>query len=128
MGRLSLSFERRPDAGSDGDTEEAAFFLPDEQSRRKLPEAIGTFYPRKVDTIELDRTPSQLLPSLIGVAQSRMILSSTEPRFEVPAEIVINSFSTSVECDHRSYSAQLVTARALAPKLASVSTASRIGC
>lgn len=127
-GTLVVEFDRLPDMTEDRDTEGEAFFLPDETSLLKLPAAIGTFYPRPINFISLDKKPRVLLLPLVGRGKTDDILNGSMARYELPAALTIKSFSSWVECDHRSYTAEVASIKPLRPDLVAGAKPSLIGC
>lgn len=114
-GKLVIEFDRDPEATEMGDAEGSAFFEPDDASRAKLP-AATSFYPMPVTSIWLYESPRELLEPLVGKRGFQKISSGKMPRYEYPAEVRIKEFSTSVECDHRSYFIEITTIKLLQPK------------
>jgi hypothetical protein len=108
-GKLSITFDRDPEEDRPQDTVGEAFFLPDARSQVKLPEAIGKFYPAKIEKIGLDKKPLDLLLPLVGAQKTDLILSGEMANYEIPAEITITNFTAWVDCDHRGYSAKVET-------------------
>ncbi|OYU28324.1 MAG: hypothetical protein CFE41_06135 [Burkholderiales bacterium PBB2] len=127
-GTLVVEFDRLPDMTEDRDTEGQAFFLPDETSRLKLPVAVGAFYPRPITSISLDKKPRALLLPLLGQGKTEGLLKGRMPRYELPATLTIKSFSSWVECDHRSYTAEIASIKPLRPDLVAGAKSSLIGC
>jgi len=127
-GTLVVEFDRLPDMPEDRDTEGEAFFLPDQPSRDRLPAAVGSFYPRAVNSISLDRKPRQLLLPLLGRKRADSVLNGSMARYELPAALTIKSFSSWVECDHRSYTAEVVSVESLQPEFLVGAKPLLIGC
>ena len=127
-GTLVVEFDRLPNQTEERDTEGQAFFIPDDPSRRKLPAAIGSFYPRPVDSISLDKKPRDLLFPLVGTRKTADLLNGTMPRYELPAALMIKSFSSWVECDHRSYTAEVVSIELLRPTVTAATKSTLFGC
>ncbi|MDC8770536.1 hypothetical protein [Roseateles albus] len=127
-GTLVVEFDRLPDMTENRDTEGEAFFLPDESSRLELPAAIGTFYPRPINFISLDKKPRALLLPLLGRGKTDGLLNGSMARYELPAEITIKSFTSWVECDHRGYTAEVASIKPLRPDLVAGINPSLIGC
>jgi hypothetical protein len=127
-GTLVVEFDRLPDIADDRDTEGEAFFVPDDSSRRKLPAAVGSFYPRPVTSIALDKKPRVLLLPLLGRKRSEALLNGGMARYELPAALTIKSFSSWVECDHRSYTAEVASIKSVSPEVIAEAKPSLIGC
>ena len=127
-GTLVVEFLREPGWTSEEDTAGEAFFLPDNRSRKKLPTAIGSFYPWPVDSIALDKKPYDLLLPLGGELSATDILHGTMQRYEIPAALIIKSFSTEVVCGHRIYVADVFSIAPLKPVVLTAAEASLIGC
>jgi hypothetical protein len=106
----------------------AFIFLPDNVSRAKLPAATGTFKPLPVDAIDLDKTPSELLPDVIGTQATKKVLFGGFQHYGWPAELTIKAFGTSIDCDHRSYFAEVESIRSLRPKMVALKDTSLFGC
>ncbi len=129
-GVLAIGFDRSPEGKStdEQDTEGDAVFFPDEQSRSKLPYAVGNYYPGEVEKIFLYNKPSSLLPGIVGANRSTEILHGNMPRYDIQAEITIFEFTSWVECDHRGYSAKVVNARSPNGNPVANSDGGIIGC
>ncbi|WP_271009776.1 hypothetical protein [Paucibacter sp. B51] len=127
-GTLVIEFDRLPDITDDRDTDGEAFFVPDDSSRRKLPAAVGRFYPRPVSSIALDKKPRVLLLPLLGRKRTDALLNGVMPRYELPASLTIKSFSSWVECDHRSYTAEVASIRPVSSQVIAKAKPSFIGC
>ena len=128
-GKLVIEFDRlESDTSSNRDTEGAAFFVPDAQGRADLPRAVGTFYPKEVSTIGLDKKPAELLPHVVGAQKTKAILRGTKPRYELPATLTIKSFSAWVECDHRGYSAEVLSIERVQATVVALSKPQFLGC
>lgn len=127
-GTLAIAFDRSPEMTDAQDTEGAAYFLPDKSSRSSLPHAVGNFYPREVDKIELDKKPAELLSMFLGSKKTMQVLRGNMPRYEFPAEITITEFTAWIECDHRGYSAVVAKIRSPKPVMLSKSEGGLLGC
>lgn len=127
-GTLVVEFDRLPHVTDERDTSGAAFFLPNESSRQKLPAAVGSFYPRPVQSISLNKKPRELLMPIIGTRRTSDLLNGTMPRYELPAVLTIKSFSSWVECDHRIYTAEVLSIEPIRPLVTAAARATLIGC
>lgn len=127
-GALVVEFDRIPDITGERDMEGAAFFMPDYSSRQKLPAAVGVFYPLPVISIALDKKPRVLLLPLLGRVRTDELLNGSQARYELQAALTIKSFSSLVECDHRSYRAEVASIMLLRPEILSKAKPSHIGC
>lgn len=126
-GKLVIEFDRAPHQQEQTDTVGASFFEPDAASQAKLPAAVG-FYPLPVKVLWLSGKPRALLEPLIGRRGFSQVANGKLARYEYPAEIVIKEFSTGVDCDHRSYSVEVVQVRLLRPERVALAQHKNLGC
>jgi hypothetical protein len=126
-GKLVVEFDRAPESTEQTDTEGAAYFEPDERSRGRLPVATS-FYPAPATVLWLPSTPRRLLEPLIGKKAFRNVAAGTSARYEYPAEVHIKSYSTSIDCDHRSYSIEIVRIKLLPTQRYALAEARNLGC
>lgn len=126
-GKLVIEFDREPDSAEQTDPEGTAYFEPDAQSRAKLPVATS-FYPAPATSLWLHHTPRELLQPRIGKQAFRTISAGKHPRYEYPAKVEIKSYATSVECDQRSYSIEIVKMDLLRREWASSTTTRDVMC
>lgn len=103
-GKLVVEFRRVPPEQNELFPEGAAYFEPDASSLAKLPAALSNS-PAVPNVIELRKTPREVLTPLIGSAATAAVLKGTQERYEFSATMVISSFSTSIDCDRRNFSA-----------------------
>lgn len=84
-------------------------FVPDPSFVSQLPAVVGGFYPGPVEYIWLN-APLEKLMALFG-GKEAFIRVSHGASHEVAkrAKVVLSSFSTSVECDARGYSGEVVS-------------------
>jgi hypothetical protein len=127
-GKLVIEFDRLPSGEPEQDSEGFAFFEPDAASLKKLPRAVGPFYPLEPKVVGIEGAPKEILPSLIGAKRTAMVLNGKEPRFELPVRIMVTSFHTDVECDHRSYSIAYKSISLLGQELIAAGDANDLGC
>jgi hypothetical protein len=127
-GKLVVEFERLPNQQNPEDTVGEAFFVPDARSRKQLPAAIGRYYPRPVDFIALDKKPGELLTQLVGRPQTEQILQGRMPRYEVPATLTIQSFSSWIACDRRGYTAEVASIAGTRPHAVAEQEAQFLSC
>ena len=126
-GMLVIEFDRGPDGKDPTYPEGRAFFEPDSKSQAKLP-AATSFYPAPVLVLWLTDKPAPLLRPLIGKQAFRRVVAGALARYEYPAKVEISSFSTSIDCDHRSYSAEVVRTRLLPVKRLALAESKNLGC
>ena len=127
-GKVTVIFERGIPPGYEPDLVGATFFEPDKQSRKKLPEAIGHFYPLPATMIWLNKSGAATLQHVVGNAEAQALVKGTQGRFEFPARVTIREFRTDVECDHRSYSAEVLAIERVEAKLVALSDGGEHGC
>lgn len=82
-------------------------FYPDVNSMKSIPYANAEFYPKKANVI-LIRNHSEMLSSLIGNKLAGSIMSKQTLSVSGHASIEIHSLTTSVDCNSRSFSADLI--------------------
>ena len=127
-GKLVIEFDRAQQRGAETDNVGVAFFEPDRQSRKRLPHAIGKYYPRPATVLWLSGTPEGLLQSLVGKLEAHAVLFGNATRFELPVQVVMQSLRTDVECDHRRYSIEVESITARNGPLLAIGDARNIGC
>ncbi len=126
-GKLVVEFDRGPPEDPEADTAGVAVFEPDAKSRARLP-AAQNYYAAPVSTVWLEKTPLDVLPSLIGRNRALQIIRSKVPRYELAVSVQVTSLSTSVECDHRSYSLEYAAITLVRPKVLAQVQAKNLGC
>jgi hypothetical protein len=126
-GKLILEFDRAPPEEPEHQNAGVAIFEPDAASRKKLPAATN-YYELPVKEVYLARSPLEVLPALVGRQKAMNIVLSKTPHYEMPVSIVLTEFSTSVECDHRSYSMGYSSMRLLRPKVVALTEGQGTGC
>ncbi len=126
-GKLVIEFDRGPPEEQEADTAGIAVFEPDAKSRTRLPSARN-YYPSPVTTVWLEKTPLEVLPGLIGRERALKIIRSKVPRYELAVIVHVTSFSTSVECDHRSYSLEYASISLVQPQVVASTEAKNLGC
>jgi len=102
VGLLVAEFDRVPGSAEQTDVEGQAFFEPNTEFRRKLPEALS-YYPAQPSVLWLTKSPRAILVPLMGIARANLALRGKAARYEWPAEIVLTELTTSIDCDHRNY-------------------------
>ena len=126
-GKLVVEFDRGPPEEQEADTAGIAVFEPDAKSRTRLP-AAQNYYPLPVTTVWLQKTPIEVLPGLIGRERAHKIIRSKVPRYELAVIVHLTSFTTSVECDHRSYSLEYAGISLVQPQVVASTEAKNLGC
>jgi hypothetical protein len=69
-----------------------------------------------------------LLLPLLGRKKTDALLNGFMPRYELPAALTIKSFSSLVECDQRSYTAEVASIRPVSSEVIAVPKPSLMGC
>jgi len=108
-GMLVVTFFRTPRNPDENDTTGQAYFMPDLVSKKRLPHAVGQFYPSNVDEIWLKKDPIDFLVPLIGDERAKQVLQGNSELYSFPAQITISEFATSIACDTRNYQAVVQT-------------------
>jgi hypothetical protein len=104
-------------------------FRPDRASLRKLPQAVGTHYPKQPAEIWVqDVEPVDVLSRLLGARRAYELTVSTTPRFEFQVELELVQFGTSIDCDHRNFALKARSIRLQRPDLVARSEGSNGGC
>jgi hypothetical protein len=113
IGKLVLEFERTDEF--DMVPTSLAVFEPDNESIKKLPHAIGDFYPLQIKKIYLNKSPKELLNQIYDVSKVNKIIKGKKQHYEIDSVLTISTFETSLDCDHRSYYAKVSSIRLKTP-------------
>lgn len=121
-GRLVVEFDRVPDGELPPDVEPdrdgVAHFEPDALSLARLPTATR-FYDLAPKVIWVGETGRAALVPLIGQAAFDRLQAARESWYEFPVSLTLTELVTSVECDHRDFTATVREVRLLkAPMVA----------
>ena len=106
------------------------FFEPNASSLRRLPRAVGKFYPLAPTNIWVENAdPVPVLAQLLGSSKATELALSKQSRFEIQVTIQLSEFGTSIDCDQRNYGMKYVNVRTLAmPRVIASTEARNIGC
>ncbi len=126
-GKLVIEFDRGPPEETEADTAGIAVFEPDTKSRARLP-AARNYYAAPVTAVWLGQSPIEILPTLLGKERALQVIRGKSPRYEFVVSIDLKAFSTSVECDHRSYSIEYSAIRLAQPTMVAATEAKNLGC
>lgn len=126
-GLLVIEFDRVPGGAEQTDEVGQTFFEPDASSRGKLPQALG-YYPAPVAALWIAKEPRSILVSLLGAERANGVLQGSAPRYEFPVEVVLKEYTSSIECDHRSYGMAYSTIRLLAQETVAQDKTKNFGC
>lgn len=96
-GVLSVDFERNE-----------AYFFPNEQSLKRLPNVIQGSHPKNAEAIFIGNG-KKLLNRVLSKNTILELLVSRQPTFESAAVVTIKNLRTQVVCDTREYDAELVS-------------------
>ena len=127
-GKVVVEFDRPDPDGERQDEVGVVFFEPSPSSLRRLPSAVGRYYPLQPKVLWLGGTPAEVLTPLLGATRVANFISSKPSRFEVAARLRLLELFTSVECDHRSYEIKYEALALVGGDLMAVGKAQNIGC
>lgn len=122
------AFKDQPSSEYDPLRDGMTFFIPDEESRKKLPAAIGDYAAVAINVIGLDKRPSDALAMLLKPAEVQKVLFGSAEHYEWPAVLTIKSFSTEISCNHRGYYAEVEAIRSPRPKVLALNDNNFLGC
>ncbi len=101
-GHLVFEFRRVPPEERELYPEGASYFEPDAASLAKLPAALNNL-PASPNVIEIRKTPQEVLLPILGAKATNAIVNGERERYLLVAELSLVAFSTSLDCDRRSY-------------------------
>ncbi|WP_431286193.1 hypothetical protein [Roseateles chitinivorans] len=114
QGRISLTgvlvveFDRDPEGEERApelvDVNGVAHFEPDARSLARLP-AAKNYYPLVPKILWIGATGREALVPLIGRAAFDRLQADRASRFDFPVKLTLTELATSVECDHRDFTA-----------------------
>lgn len=107
-GLLVVEFDRVPDGETrreeEIDIDGVAHFEPDARSLARLP-AAKNHYPLTPKKIWIGETGRAVFVPLIGRAAFDRLQADRSSRFDFPVTLTLTELVTSVECDHRDFTA-----------------------
>lgn len=116
-GRVFFEFDSDDGKRGNGATD-FAFFVPDAESRSKLPTAtMATYDAKDMEYVSLQPADA-VLRRLYGTRKARVLSHGASLVVIDEVDVVITHFSVSVECDSIRYSAAVARIRPVAPILA----------
>ena len=103
--------------------------IPTPLARSKLPAIIHGRYTSSIDAIFIHLSDFQLNELFAGKENWQRLSHGTEILIKQPVEVTLNDFSTSVECDSRTYTATINTIAPITNKhVAALSKLDISGC
>lgn len=84
-------------------------FVPDEKSVDLLPAVVKGFYTGGVKYVNLDAPHEQIVKLFGGVEKYKQLSHGPEHEVSEKAEVVLDSYSATIECDSRVYWGHVVT-------------------
>jgi hypothetical protein len=101
-GHLVFEFRRVPPEENELYPEGASYFEPDAASLARLPAALNNL-PASPNAIEIRKTPREVLMPILGAKATNAIVNGKRERYLLAADLSLVAFSTSLDCDRRSY-------------------------
>jgi hypothetical protein len=101
-GHLVFEFRRVPPEENELYPDGASYFEPDAASLAKLPAALNNL-PASPNVIEIRKTPREVLLPLLGAKATNAIVNGKRERYLLAADLYLVAFSTSLDCDRRSF-------------------------
>ena len=126
-GNLVFEFRRVPPEQNEMFPEGASYFEPDAASLAKLPAALNNL-PAAPRVIEIRKTPREVLTPILGAEATNTIVNGKRERYVLGADLLLVAFSTSLDCDRRSYALEYDKITVRSKNLVAEATSHNLSC